>query len=230
MSKHEKALKRERQKAERTRRQAARFRHPTSHTRHGGAAALAAAAAIAAGTSAYAAPIRFDNPAGAGHFDWAEAPGLRNALDMVLPAESQPGGDLGPQSSILQVISNYGYSYVGRGGAAGVETDGAYYLLGHASGTLIPSGSPWLNYGYNVGYYGGTFIAEGTPTYLGVRFDLGSGYQYGWIGVERSGTALDAFAWGYETEPGVGIPAGAPEPGTLALLAMGAVGVLRRRR
>lgn len=41
---------------------------------------------------------------------------------------------------------------------------------------------------------------------------------------------LDAFAWGYETDPDVPIAAGIPEPGTLAALALGAAAALAGRR
>jgi hypothetical protein len=64
---------------------------------------------------------------------------------------------------------------------------------------------------------------------MGVRFNDVDGYHYGWISVVRNGLDLDAFAWGYETEPGVPIIAGIPAPGTLAALAFGAV-VTRRAR
>jgi hypothetical protein len=65
---------------------------------------------------------------------------------------------------------------------------------------------------------------------MGVRFNDIDGYHYGWIGVVWSGYEhFDACAWGYETEPGVGIIAGIPAPGTLAALAFGAV-VTRRGR
>ncbi len=83
----------------------------------------------------------------------------------------------------------------------------------------------------------GSAFQAGVPSYMGVRFsfesassDTPTSYHYGWIGVVRVGTYdLDAFAWGYETEPGVPIIAGIPAPGTLAALAFGAV-VTRRGR
>jgi hypothetical protein len=70
---------------------------------------------------------------------------------------------------------------------------------------------------------------SGVARYMGVRFNDVDGYHYGWISVVRNGLDLDAFAWGYETEPGVPIIAGIPAPGTLAALAFGAV-VTRRAR
>ena len=66
---------------------------------------------------------------------------------------------------------------------------------------------------------------------MAVRFSDIDGDHYGWISVVRPGIfwSFNAFAWGYETDPGVPIRAGIPAPGTLAALAFGAV-VTRRGR
>jgi hypothetical protein len=198
--------------------------------------ALAAGAAIATGTQAYAEPIRFENPVGAGHFDWA-AGVFADAkwLDVTLDADSQPAG-IGPgadtPASFWHHPASYGGVFNGGGGAPNVLRDG-YALVGLGAGELVaPTGGQyWDRYGF-VEYAGsGPLIPEGQPSYLGVRFDVGAGDQYGWIGVVRDGLELDAFAWGYETEPGEPIAAGIPEPGTLAALAFGAAFVsLARRR
>ena len=82
---------------------------------------------------------------------------------------------------------------------------------------MIPTGNPWGYSGYSA--YDGypSNIPEGVAKYIGIRFDQGAGYQYGWIGVVRTGHELEAFAWGYETDPGVPIEAGAEsvEPGPI---------------
>lgn len=111
---------------------------------------------------------------------------------------------------------------------------------------MISGELSWTNTGYSYAdpMYGvGTtgLIPEGTPTYLAVRFDPGDGFRYGWLGVIRGGDSvpgaesndLSLFAWGYQTEPGIRIRAGAvvPAPGSLALLAFGAAaGASRPRR
>lgn len=178
------------------------------------AKALAAAGAIAGGTQAYAAPVRFDNPAHGepGHFHWPhEAPPNAVNLDLALPASEQPGSIT--LSSVLQ-FNAASYGWVGRevGTNADVQVGGYsnYFLVGVGAGEAVPSGAPWAARGYS--YYPGygySEIPEGQSTYLGVRFDTGSGTQYGWVGVVRTGLELEAFAWGYETDPGVPIAAGA---------------------
>lgn len=192
--------------------------------------ALAAGAMIAAGTQAYGDPIRFDNPPGAGHFDWAVLSAYI-PLDVMLPAGAQPGDPLA--TSAFEQYATPGASFLrSNTGASDLQVGGPYGndVVGVDAGELIPSGFAWASRGYT--YYPGygSQLAEGQPTYLGVRFDLGSGDHYGWIGVVRTATELDAFAWGYETEAGVPIPAGIPEPGTLAALALGAAAVLAGRR
>ena len=76
------------------------------------------------------------------------------------------------------------------------------------------------------------------PGIYGVYFDNGQGAQYGWVDVDISQPAaydVTVRGWGYETEVGANIAAGAvsplPEPTTPALMALGlfGVGAMRRR-
>jgi len=194
------------------------------------AQALAAGVAIAGGTQAYADPVCYLNPPGAEHFDWGGAVGEPNrSLDILAPAGVQPPG--APAPGVFQHTDSQLPTTVSEGFGGAVQTNVYWDLLGVDAGELIPSGFSWAPQGY-VYYPGyGSQLPEGQQTYLGVRFDLGSGNQYGWIGVVRTGIELDAFAWGYETDPGVPIGAGAiPEPGTLAMLAVGAAAIAGRRR
>ena len=206
-------------------------------------AAAALVVALAITTPAGAAPIRFDNPAGPGHFEWNSMAG-HEFLDIFSDASSQPGimGAVGtfwrrdPPSgtTVRGAESSSDVQFINLdGGGAGPGR----FLVGVSFGETIPTlvgtdGFATSGFVFRTNADAGfptTNLPEGQQTYLGVQFDLGIGIQYGWIGVTRTGMELDAFAWGYETEPGVPIAAGVPEPGTLSLLAI-AGGVLMRRR
>lgn len=85
--------------------------------------------------------------------------------------------------------------------------------------------SSWtLTYGY--------FPGAGDK-FLGLKFMINNQFHYGWARMNVQGgaaltTKLKDYA--YESQPGVGISAGAvPEPGTLGMLALGATGLLAWR-
>ena len=209
---------------------------------------LAVAAAIAAGTQAYAEEIIFINPAEGepGHFDW-DLGGEFEAttwLDITRPSTDQ-GGLVGP-SSVGQIMGGMSSAYVYNGTAGGAFVFAAAGPF-HATkaldaGESIDSSLTDLDNTFSdtslhvirfLSKFPPYFFTASSfapfPSYMGARFNDVDGYHYGWIGVVLHGLDLDAFAWGYETEPGVPISAGIPAPGTLAALAFGAV-VTRRGR
>lgn len=70
--------------------------------------------------------------------------------------------------------------------------------------------------------------------FVGYRFPSGGGSAYGWarVTIDNAAGVFEIVDYAFESEPGVGIAAGAiPEPSTLGLLAAGAAGLgaLRRR-
>lgn len=219
-----------------------------------GAKALAAAGALAAGTQAYATPVRFENPGN--QWDWGlgpqgPSPGSpfldRQFLDITLPADQQVGAAYpyaspgwaysASYSSFRQEIYydftfNYVTSIYTYGGI--LINDSTLFAQALPAGTQIGgSGQSFYSLAFIAqDYYGfHSDIPEGVQTYLGATIKINYQTHYGWIGVVRNGFELDTFAWGYETDPGVPVGAGVPEPNTLALLALGfvAAGAARRR-
>ena len=105
-------------------------------------------------------------------------------------------------------------------------------------GATAPAGNEWrgeeiaLNSCVSAGgvFCSGEFV--GGINYLGVEFDISGQTHYGWVEIESSpiGTRAWIHRWAYETEPGVGIIAGIPEPSAMLLVLFGgALGLSRRR-
>ena len=68
--------------------------------------------------------------------------------------------------------------------------------------------------------------------YLGLRFDVGGSWRYGWVEID-SWTGLDTGyirSYGWETDANTPIAAGAPEPARAALLLIGLISMHCRRR
>jgi hypothetical protein len=123
------------------------------------------------------------------------------------------------------------------GGASG------YYAsrFSAASLSLIGPGVPASFTGNSAGYMrdGNGFVGSGWTTgddgFLGVIFDIGGNTHYGYVEVNVSsnpGTNGDfdnvgtILSYAYESTPDTAVP----EPGSLGLLALGAVGLLSRRK
>ena len=70
---------------------------------------------------------------------------------------------------------------------------------------------------------------ENGSNYLGFRFEADGALHYGWAEVVINGADVTISKWAYESEPGVGIHI-VPSPGPLAMLAMGAAGLLSHRK
>jgi len=136
------------------------------------------------------------------------------------------------------------------------ETNGTYpgyvssssntaYVAAVPYGETIDGSSGFSSFAYaggppaflNDGTSNSQFVASDPPVvqYIGVEFPGGNGEDYGWIGFEvTDDSTLDDFSgivtgYAYDNS-GAGIGAGVPEPTSLALLAMGAVGLMGYRR
>jgi hypothetical protein len=198
--------------------------------------AAAGLAALILAAPAQADPIRFDNPAGPGHFVWYGGGGTGIGLNVTLDAASQTGAPPGSPVPIFnQIEGSTSKTVAGYATGYDLQVAGspARFLVGVDYLDPIPSGYAWRYSGWmhHNNYPDQTQLPVGVETYLGLHFPLEDGTHNGWIGVVMdSSYNLDAFAWGYETAPGVPIAAGVPEPGTLALLALGVMAALRRRR
>jgi PEP-CTERM motif len=119
-----------------------------------------------------------------------------------------------------------GYAYVSRLGAG--ENPTAHPFINSAGGFVPGYGT----LAFRGGYGGDQWLAAGEG-YVGFRFDTGSGVQYGWVHLNMNGSPLNSFslvdfAW---ADPGENIVTGQiPEPGSIALLALGAVGLVVWRK
>ncbi len=199
---------------------------------------MALTGAALAASSAGAAPVRFDGPLPpTGGYIW---------FDLTAPSPAQPG-TTSPSFFVLERYRAAGHDYVElrstmktQGSAIAASILGANAVIDESL-DWRPSGQPsWTIFTLlraQKGYYEWDFslLDIGESGFVALSFDSDAGTHYGWVELRNISMpdakywAYEILAWGYETEAGVGIAAGAvPAPGALALL--GCVGVAARRR
>lgn len=151
---------------------------------------------------------------------------------------------------IGSINSNEGIAQMAGGGAVdfdlvGTSIAGSFGTFPYLSNLALNDNVSTANFGlstaatlatmaFRTGYGNDQFLAAGTG-YFGFSFDNGGGTQYGWGRVTMSGAnhnsyVLEEFAYG---DVGDAITVGqVPEPGSLGLLALGAIGLTswRKRR
>ena len=141
----------------------------------------------------------------------------------------------GPQSGLLSILAkaNNGLPVT----TAGTTIDAAYATLYPVADGTIGARA----YMYNddsgskvIGDWSNTAI---TDAYVGIELSLSGGTSYGWVhfidNPTTSPVSLTLVDWAYQSNPNVGIQAGAvPEPSALALggLGVAAMMALRKRR
>jgi hypothetical protein len=124
------------------------------------------------------------------------------------------------------------------GSIAGFAQNGFNYASNLGSGVNISTQAflgGFLDLASGSGYAGSQF--SDTSGFLVFTFDTGGGSQFGWMRLTAAGDApvntytIEEYAWGDVDEAvSVGQTVSVPEPSSLGLLALGAVGVLATRR
>jgi hypothetical protein len=143
-----------------------------------------------------------------------------NGVNAVTPAGA-PGWDLNPYD---------GGNKMWQGGAAGTQmVAAATQLLNLAPGTMIDATNATATGTQNTANF-----TAGVPGIVGFKFFDGTNTYFGWGRLSKGASATTAGTWvdfAYENTPNTGILAGAvPAPGSVALLALGALGMAGRRR
>lgn len=149
-------------------------------------------------------------------------------IDFIIPGGNAQINVLPQGFNRVLSIDEFGTLY------AADLSEGSFIGADPGDGRVWGAGSPVMAACFSGGgvVCFGNFL--GGIDYLGAEFEIAGNTHYGWLEIRsRDGIPfIDVLSWAYETEPGMGILAGAiPEPtATSLLLAAGLLAVRRRRK
>jgi hypothetical protein len=224
---------------------------------------LAAALAIATSTSAYGTIVLVNPPADLTNVPGGANTAANwdvngDGINDFRFTDRYPNTAQGGYGVIWQMNMNPAVGTESTNGLISYDGSFVRYAYALGFGTIIGPGDPRFStqaqvvlgskYSYGnagVNYYGGFAaggpngsVTPGTYAFAGFRFQAADGTHYGWIRLRVNAGVIDFSDAGYESTPNASIipilEPPIPEPGTLALLAFGAVGVIgtvtKRRR
>lgn len=145
-----------------------------------------------------------------------------------------PGG-----VALLGIANNAAATFTLDGSVAGFSSGGFLYAANLASGENISTqgflGNNFATMAFNGGYTNSEFVD--TSGIAAFTFDIGSGAQFGWVRMTALGDSptnsyvIEEYAFGDAGEAvATGQITSVPEPTSLGLLALGAIGVMASRR
>ena len=174
-----------------------------------------------------------DRTQGDGYFD-VFGPytfGAAGASFVFQQAFNETGTDVGQ----LTAVGAGNFTFVGFGAGAYFYPSNLPYGQAVSAGPFGVGAGNRGDMAWGAGYTNSQWLAPGTG-YLGFRFDLGGGTQYGWAEVTMNGAPDNRgfFSRYYYGAVGEAVNAGQvgiiPEPGSLGMLALGSIGLMSWRR
>lgn len=191
--------------------------------------------------STMASPMRFQNPAGPGHFSWQPQSSGASIVLKITASPSAQSAALTEPATFRQAWSGVSNVVINASNATSNAVQGMPVpsnAFRTAAGGIVNEVVPYLSpasFVFTAYIHRDNAVAgdpefcfpAGERRFLGVQFNPGDGIHYGWIGVVRTGNFLDPFAWAYESMPNT--PITVPEPSALLLLGVGGLIAARRR-